>query len=159
MIVVVMGVAGSGKTVVGKALARDLRWSFLDADDFHPPGNVEKMRAGVPLTDADREPWLETLRDVLRRETNAVLACSALRAGFRERLRNGIPDVRFVYLKGDSALIEQRLRDRTGHFMKVALLPSQFDALEEPADAIELDAAEAPEDLVRKIELALKIER
>lgn len=161
MIIVIMGVAGSGKTEVGKALAGDLEWSFLDADDFHPRANIEKMRAGVPLSGADREAWLASLRTLLRqltaRGTNAVLACSALRERFRERLREAAGELHFAYLKGDQSLFARRLEERTGHFMKANMLDSQLAALEEPADALELDASERPEVVARHLKVALRI--
>jgi gluconokinase len=154
MVVVLMGVAGSGKTTVGRMLAAATGATFYDADDFHPEANVEKMRRGVPLTDDDRGPWLEALRALvascLERGERAVLACSALKEEYRERLRvDG--RVRFVYLKGDYELIEARLRGRSGHFMKPQMLESQFDALEEPSHALEVDVAATPEEIVETI--------
>lgn len=141
MIVVVMGVSGCGKSTVGSALADALRWPFLDADDFHPPQNVAKMAAGTPLTDDDRWPWLDRTVNALRDSTatsgNAVLACSALRASYRERLRRA-GDVRFVHLRGDQATIAQRLAQRQHRYMPAALLASQFATLEEPVDAIDI---------------------
>ena len=142
MIVVLMGVTGSGKTTVGRALAETLRWAFYDADDFHPPANVAKMASGVPLTDNDRWPWLDRIADLLAhvqaRGDHAVLACSALRQVYRDRIaRAGA--VRFVYLKGDLATIEARLATRRHKYMPASLLPSQFATLEEPADALVVD--------------------
>jgi gluconokinase len=142
MVVVVMGVCGSGKTTVGRALAEAMGWPFLDADDFHPAANVEKMRAGIPLTDEDRWPWLDRLAGEIgainARGDNAVLACSALRQAYRDRLAaNG--GVRIAYLKGDRATIEPRLSARPGHYMPASLLTSQLAALEEPTDAIVVD--------------------
>ena len=140
MVIVVMGVSGSGKTTVGAALAARLGWTFEDADDRHPAANVEKMRHGIPLTDADRVPWLRavarTVADDVARGLDLVLACSALRAWHREALRASVPDgsaLRFVYLRGARAEIERRLRARVGHFMPASLLQSQLEALEEPA--------------------------
>lgn len=158
MVVVLMGVAGSGKTTVGRLLASRTGATFYDADDFHPEANVEKMRRGVPLTDADRRPWLEALRALvaacLARGERAVLACSALKEEYRERLHvDG--RVKFVYLKGDYSLIEERLRNRRGHFMRPQLLESQFDALEEPARALHVDVSAPPEEIVRRIEEGL----
>lgn len=162
MIVVVMGVSGSGKSAAGSALAARLGWKFFDADDFHPPQNVERMRAGIPLTDADRELWLAHLRDLLERtdlgDENAVLACSALRRHFREQLRAAARDVRFVYLRGTFELIELRLRARQGHFMPAALLKSQYDALEEPEDALVVDVADELPAVVERIVAGLALQ-
>jgi gluconokinase len=135
MVVIVMGVTGAGKTTVGRLLAAELSWQFADADAFHSPENVEKMRAGRPLDDADREPWLEALRRAtegwLAAGQDTVLACSALKRAYRDRLRVS-PDVRFVYLQGSSEQIERRLAERHGHFATQDLLRSQFESLEEP---------------------------
>lgn len=140
-----MGVCGCGKTTVGEALASELGWPFLDADDFHPPANVAKMAAGQPLDDADRWPWLdriaEELRGILARGGHAVLACSALKERYRERLQRA-GDVRIVYLKGDRETIAARLAARTHKYMPPTLLPSQFAALEEPARALAVDIRE-----------------
>jgi gluconokinase len=154
MVVVVMGVSGSGKTTVGRALADAMGWPFLDADDFHPAANVEKMRAGVPLTDEDRWPWLDRLgREIAAinaRGDNAVLACSALKQAYRDRLAaNG--GVRIAYLKGDQATIEPRLAARAGHYMPASLLASQLAALEEPVDAIVVDIRLPPSEQVAAI--------
>jgi gluconokinase len=161
VIIVVMGVAGSGKTSVGAALAGQLAWPFFDADDFHPPENIAAMSGGVPLSDAEREPWLEALRGLLQRlhaeGRQAVLACSALRAHFRERLRAGAGDVRYVYLRADRELLARRLTTREGHFMPPALLDSQFAALEEPEGELTVDAAQPPEQLVDEIRSALAV--
>ena len=142
MIVVVMGVCGCGKTTVGQALAAAVAWPFFDADAFHPPANVAKMAAGVPLTDEDRAPWLDRLAAEMgaieRAGGNAVLACSALKAAYRDRLAVA-GDVRFVHLKGDRATIASRVAARTGHYMPAALVDSQFADLEPPVDAIEID--------------------
>jgi gluconokinase len=136
MIVVVMGVSGSGKTTLGRALARELGAEFLEGDRFHPEANVAKMSRGEPLSDADRWPWLDRLAEELARVRkaggNAVLACSALKRVYRDRLRKGAPELRLLFLKGDKALIQERLRARTQHFMPPGLLDSQFAALEEP---------------------------
>lgn len=154
MIVVVMGVVGAGKTTVGGLLARELGWEFVDADTFHPAANVEKISRGIPLTDADRKPWLEALRNAIMEwiahNRNVVLACSALKQGYRTQLTVG-PDVRFVYLKGSYELIEQRLRERHGHFATRELLASQFAILEEPADAIIVDVSAPPARIVADI--------
>ena len=149
MIVVVMGVAGVGKTTVGRLLARGLGAAFVDADDYHPAANVAKMHAGQPLTDDDRRPWLARLNEVLRehaaRDAGVVLACSALKQRYREQLFGGVANGRLVYLRGTKAMIAGRLGARRDHFMNPALLDSQFAALEEPADAIVADAGDAPE--------------
>jgi len=142
MIVVVMGVSGSGKTTVGEALAGRLGWRFLDADDFHPPANVAKMAAGKPLTDDDRWPWLDRLAGELRALNvaggHAVLACSALRQAYRDRLA-GAGDVRFVHLAGDLPTIAARLEARQHRYMPASLLASQFSTLEVPEDAVVVD--------------------
>jgi gluconokinase len=161
MIVIVMGVAGSGKTTVGKGLADDLGWAFYDADDFHPPENVAKMAQGIALTDADRMPWLEALaalsRDVLAAGQSAVIACSALKRAYREVLRVDAIQVRFVYLKGDYALFLNRLRQREDHFMKPDMLRSQFDTLEAPRDALTVDADQTPEVITQNIKQQLDL--
>jgi gluconokinase len=142
MIVVLMGVCGSGKTTVGRALAQELGWEFLDADAFHPEPNVVKMAKGVALTDDDRWPWLDRLgvemRAVNERGRHAVLGCSALRQAYRDRLC-GAGELRWVYLKGDAATIEPRLASRSGHYMPPSLLASQFATLEEPSAALVVD--------------------
>lgn len=133
----VMGVSGSGKSTIAEMLARSLGWRFFDADDFHPPANIAKMKAGQPLNDEDRAPWLEGLSELLASEVAAgrppVVACSALRQRYRETLLAKVPGMMVVYLRGDKNLISTRLSRRSGHFMPSALLDSQFDALEEPA--------------------------
>jgi gluconokinase len=155
MIVILMGAPGAGKTTVGRLLAHDLGWPFHDADDFHPSANIEKMRAGVPLTDADRAPWLDTLRqliaDTARTGGNVVLACSALKRAYRERMSDALPDVHFVYLRGDASLLRLRMARRSGHFMPVKLLQSQIDILEEPDGAIVCDIDAAPEAIAAQI--------
>ena len=159
MIIILMGVSGSGKTTIGRLLAQDLGWPFCDGDDFHPQANVDKMRQGTPLTDDDRDSWLTALRQQLDtlsdHRQSAVLACSALKQAYRERLGGDQPEVCFIYLKGDSALIRQRLQKRQGHFMKADLLASQFDTLEEPEGVPALDIAQAPEAIVEGIKRAL----
>jgi gluconokinase len=161
VIVVVFGVSGAGKTTIGKLLAEQLGWTFYEADDFHPPANIEKMQRGRPLTDKDRRPWLERLREQITRsfgaKENAVLTCSALKRVYRERLR--INDtVRFVFLRGGYALIEKQLSHRRGHFMNTALLKSQFADLEEPGpdeDALTIDLRRTPQELVEEIKAKL----
>jgi gluconokinase len=136
MIIVAMGVSGSGKTTLGRALARELGAEFLEGDRFHPEANVAKMSRGEPLEDADRWPWLDRLAEELARIRRAggtaVLACSALKRAYRDRLRRGAPELRLLFLKGDKALIRERHRARAQHFMPPGLLDSQFASLEEP---------------------------
>ena len=163
MIVIVFGVSGAGKTTIGKLLAKRVGWRFLEADDFHPRVNVEKMHNGLPLTDEDRWPWLELLREQiecsLAAKENAVLACSALKRKYRERLRVS-DDVKFVLLRGDSALVEKQLHSRRGHFMKPDLLRSQFADLEEPEsdeDAVTIELGRTPEELVEEIKTKLRL--
>jgi gluconokinase len=154
MVVILMGVTGSGKTTVGKLLSKDLGWRYFDADDFHPPANVEKMRMGVPLDDADRTPWLETLRKLIRncldQSENAVLACSALKESYRSFLLID-ESVRLIYLKGDYGLIQERLSKRRGHYMNPKLLDSQFDTLEEPEGDVQIDVSSSPDEIVKII--------
>lgn len=138
MVLILMGVVGSGKTTVGKLLAQKLGWQFADADDFHPAANVEKIHHGIPLDDRDRAPWLSALRGAIEQwnaaKQHVVLACSALKRGYRAELRAG--PVQFVYLKGSYELILSRLRSRRGHFASESILASQFADLEEPEDVI-----------------------
>jgi gluconokinase len=155
MIVLVMGVAGVGKTTIGEALARALGARFIDADDFHPPENVAKMKAGVPLEDTDRWPWLHRLNEELKKQQNAVLACSALKESYRRRLSQNIPDFRIVYLHGSAALLRERINARQHRYMPTTLLDSQLATLEPPADAIAIDVAAPPEDSVAAIVAAL----
>jgi gluconokinase len=161
MIVVLMGVCGCGKTTVGRALAQELGWTFVDADDLHPPANVAKMAGGIALTDEDRWPWYDRIVLELRRLANdgghVVLACSALRQAYRDRLARG-GDLRVAYLKGDAQTIEPRLAGRRGHFMPASLLASQFAALEEPAGAIVVDISQPVPAQVAAIARALREE-
>ncbi len=154
MLVVLMGVAGSGKTLIGQMLAESLGWHFRDADSFHPAANIEKMSRGIPLTDADREPWLDAIRHALcawhAAGQNAVVTCSALKQRYRDRLSRGC-DINFVYLKGTFDLIHNRIAARQSHFMKPEMLASQFADLEEPTDAIVVDISATPEEVIRKI--------
>jgi gluconokinase len=156
MIVVLMGVSGSGKTTIGKVLARQLGWTFLDADDYHPAANVEKMRKGIPLNDDDRRPWLQALRqrvdEACERGESIVLACSALKHAYQEYLQHEEPEcIHYVYLSGSEELIRQRLAGRKGHFMNPNLLHSQFETLEPPEHAVEVDIAPSPEVIAAEI--------
>jgi gluconokinase len=162
MIVVLMGVSGSGKTTVGKLLAEKLAWPFADADEFHPASNIEKMRRGSPLTDNDRFPWLRSLREyideVADRDGNLVLACSALSHDYRQYLTaDNSRHVRYVYLEGSEELIASRLAKREGHFMPPSLLRTQFEALEPPHDAVRIDIAPPPDVIVVSIMRELQL--
>jgi gluconokinase len=161
MVVILMGVAGSGKTTIGKRLAAEIGWPFYDGDDFHPPANVDKMRQGMPLTDDDRASWLAALRrvidDVLAAKQSAVIACSALKQVYRDQLAGSRPEVQIVYLQGSYDLIRRRLLERRGHFMPVGLLASQFETLEEPQEALTVNIAAEPGVIVAHIRQALKI--
>jgi len=154
VIVIIMGTTGAGKTTIGTMLATQLNWQFADADTFHPPANIEKMSRGIPLTDADRAPWLEAMRKAILEwiaaGKNVVLACSALKRAYRDELRPS-PEVKIVYLKGDYALFAERIRHRHGHFAGEQILAGQFADLEEPMDAITIDAAQSPEEIVAEI--------
>lgn len=160
MVIVLMGVAGAGKTTVGQLLAAELGWGFEDADHYHSAANVKKMRGGIPLTDADRAPWLETLRGLIgnwvAEERNTVLACSALKQAYREQLQVA-PEVNFVYLRAPVTLLQQRLRARHGHYMTEQMLASQLEALEEPENAIVIDAAGSPEKIAGEIRATLAL--
>jgi len=154
MVIILMGVSGSGKTTIGRLLSKQLGWAYYDADDFHSAANVEKMHSGIPLNDEDRRPWLESLRKLIHKsldhDENIVLACSALKESYREYL---VLDerVRLVYLKGDYDLIQERLNERHGHYMNPKLLDSQFDTLEEPTDALTVDVSSTPREIVKTI--------
>lgn len=160
MVILLMGVSGAGKTTVGQSLALQMGWEFVDGDDHHPAANVEKMRNGIALTDADRAPWLESLRALIAgwiaAGTNAVLACSALKGAYRESLRVA-PEVQVVYLKGTPQLLQQRLRARLGHFMTERMLKSQLAALEEPEHAVVVDVGRSPEEIVAEIRARLAL--
>jgi carbohydrate kinase (thermoresistant glucokinase family) len=151
MIVLVMGVAGVGKTTIGEALARTLGARFIDADDYHPPENVAKMKAGIPLQDADRWPWLDRLNEELKKHHNAVLACSALKESYRRRLAQGVENFKVVYLHASAGLIRERMKARRHRYMPAALLDSQLATLEPPSDAIAVDVAAPPQDSVATI--------
>jgi gluconokinase len=154
MIVILMGVVGAGKTTVGTLLAKELGWQFADADDFHPPSSVKKIRDGIALTDADRVPWLDLLSqsidEWIAAGKDTVLACSALKRKYREKLAEG-PEVRFVYLKGSAGLIGERLHARHGHFAGESILASQVADLEEPEGAIVVDIRQTPSQIVDHI--------
>lgn len=160
--IVLMGVSGSGKTEIGRRLAQRLGWAFRDADEFHPTANVAKMRAGIPLDDRDREPWLASLAAVLREAVagrpQLVLACSALKRAHRGRLGLPAAGVRLVHLHGEPDVIRKRIEQRAGHFMPASLLDSQLQALEPPGadeDAIVVDVSSEPDGIVRQIMAAL----
>jgi len=152
---IVMGVSGCGKSSVGKALAEHLGWDFYDADDFHPPENVAKMANGIPLDDSDRAPWLASLHDMisssLKADKPGILACSALKERYRQQLTDGNDGVRIVYLKGSYDMIWSRMETRTDHYMKPHMLKSQFDALEEPINALTIDISLSLDDIVQEI--------
>jgi gluconokinase len=160
MIILIMGVTGSGKTTVGSLLAQQLGWQFADADDFHSAANKEKMARGIGLDDADRIPWLEAIHQAMVRWDAAgedvVLACSALKEDYRKLLREGV-SVRLVYLRGDAAVILGRLRHRSGHYATSNLVGSQFAALEEPEDAVVVDIASTPAKIVEEIRRRLAL--
>jgi gluconokinase len=160
VIVLLMGPAGSGKTTVGELLASQLGWEFADGDSFHSPANIEKMSRGVPLDDHDRIPWLDAIRAAMEhwnaQRRNVVLACSALKKSYRERLLINSA-VRLVYLKGTFDLLRQRLHARKGHYATEQILKSQFADLEEPADAITMDVARSPEEIVAQIRKQLSL--
>ena len=161
MIIILMGVSGSGKTTIGQQLAEGLGWLFYDGDQFHPQANIAKMQQGIPLTDEDRWPWLQALRTQiatwLHQGMSAVLACSALKQAYRDYLLIDEAEVKLVYLKGDYDLIRARLAQRHGHFMPPALLASQFAALEEPERAVVVDIAPPPETIVALIRQQLGV--
>lgn len=161
MIILLMGVSGSGKTTIGKLLADSLHWQFSDADAFHSPENVEKMRRGIPLSEADRTPWLKDLQTAIKQwlqeDKNVVLACSALKDSYRQFLILDSDRIKLIYLKGSYELIQKRLQERRNHYMPEKLLESQFDTLEEPLDAICIDVAASLQVIVQNIRTALGI--
>ena len=152
---IVMGVSGCGKTSVGKSLAEQLGWDFYDADDFHPPINVQKMAKGIPLNDSDRAPWLASLHDLisssLKTNKHGVLACSALKERYRQQLMKDNEEVQLVYLKGSYDLVWSRMSTRKDHYMKPEMLRSQFEVLEEPVSALTFDVSTAVNEIVSKV--------
>jgi len=161
VILVLFGVSGSGKTTIGRLLAQELDWNFYDADDFHPTSNVEKMRQGLPLAEADRWPWLERLRELLTqgiaRKEELILACSALKEEYRKYLHIN-DEIKWIFLKGEYQLIADRIQDRRGHFMNPNLLRDQFEVLEEPrGNAVVIDIAADPTTIVERIRNKLRI--
>ena len=161
MIIILMGVSGSGKTTVGRLLAASLAWPFFDADDFHPPENLAKMGRGVPLDDDDRNLWLDRLAkkvdELALEDISAILTCSCLKEDYRARIAAARDRVEFVYLKGDFKLLEQRLGNRTGHFFRAELLASQFEALEEPRAALVIHVSDAIGEILDQIRSALSL--
>jgi gluconokinase len=165
MVIIIMGVSGSGKTTIGSQLADQLDWPFYEGDDYHPPENIAKMSSGIALTDDDRKPWLEALAnliaDLLAKNVSAVLACSALKSIYREQLkrasRSPVNQVRFVYLRISPEVARERLQNRKGHFMPANLVSSQFEALEEPGDAIIINAALSPDEAAAQVRQALEL--
>jgi len=159
-VIIIIGVSGSGKTTIGRLLSGELGWQYYEGDNFHPPANIEKLKNGVPLDDADRKPWLESLRDLIRncleQGDSAVVACSALKQRYRDFL---LVDERviLIYLKGDYELIRERLSKRRGHFLNPNLLDSQFAALEEPKTAMQVDVSVSPAEIVKSIRSALRL--
>jgi len=155
-----MGPAGSGKTTVGELLAAQLKWEFADADNFHSPANIKKMSRGIPLTDEDRIPWLHSIREAMlqweSQRRNIVLACSALKRSYRDLLQIN-SNVKLVYLKGSYELLRERLRARKGHYAGEQILAGQFADLEEPGDAITIDAAQPPDQIVAEIRKRLAL--
>ncbi len=162
-VIILMGPAGAGKSTVGRRLANELGWRFVDADDFHPPGNLDKMTRNLPLTDEDRRPWLERLRTSIAEwvatGSGVILACSLLKTAYRTLvlLPHHAHHVRIVYLKATRTLLQRRLLDRRDHVMKVDLLDSQLETLEEPIDTLALDASESPSKLVQQIRTAFDL--
>ncbi len=148
MVIIIMGISGSGKTTVGQQLADDLGWKYFDGDDFHSVKNIAKMSVGIPLNDDDRSVWLsqisQHIKELIKKHDNAVVSCSALKQEYRRQLQNDSEAVKFVYLKGPKALIKKRLESRSGHFMSVDLINSQFETLEEPEQVLVVDIKQSP---------------
>jgi gluconokinase len=161
MVILVMGVSGSGKTTIGQLLASSLHWQFSDADDFHSSANIQKMSHGIPLGDADRLPWLQALQQAidewLKTDTNVVLACSALKSSYRQFLCQESEQVKLVFLKGTFELIYQRLVERHEHYMQADLLQSQFEALEGPENALQIEIDQSPTAIVQQIRADLNL--
>ena len=158
---ILMGVSGCGKTSAGRRLSHNLSWPFFDGDDFHPPENVDKMAAGIPLDDDDRALWLSNLHDLMAEHLaegkSLLLACSALKQMYRDQLAEGNLETVFVYLKGDFNLIFERMQTRSEHYMKANMLRSQFDALEEPVDALTVDIDQNLDTIVKEIVTQLRL--
>lgn len=152
---IIIGVSGCGKSTVARLLAKELGWDYYDADDFHPDENIAKMAASIPLQDDDRIPWLAALNEMLRVQRAAgqhpVLACSALKRSYRQKLKEGNDGLKIIYLQGDYDLIWERMLARSEHYMKAEMLRSQFDALEEPVQALMLNIRLSPEEIVSQI--------
>lgn len=161
MVILVMGVSGSGKTTIGQLLASSLHWQFMDADDFHPSANIQKMSHGIPLNDADRLPWLQALKEAidewLKTDTNVVLACSALKSSYRQFLCQESAQVQLVFLKGSFELIYQRLVERHQHYMRANLLESQFEVLEGPENSLQIEIDQSPTAIVQQIRANLNL--
>ena len=161
MLIIITGVSGVGKTTIGKLLSENMDWTFYEGDDYHTNVNLAKMRNGTPLTDDDRWPWLDALRtklsEIVLHEENAILSCSALKESYRTRLGSGLKDIVFVYLRGDYQLVRNRISERVGHFMSADLLASQYSDLEEPQNAIVVDAALKPMAIINYLKQALSL--
>lgn len=159
-VIIVMGVSGSGKTTIGSMLAHELRWQFYDADDFHPPANREKMSQGIPLNDEDRADWLKLLQTLIHKNIeesiSCVMACSALKQRYREMLAVS-GNTRFVYLRGSYEQVKTRMKRRKDHYMPVQLLQSQFEALEEPQEAVIVEISNSPEEIIKIIRKGMDV--
>jgi gluconokinase len=159
MVIVIMGVSGSGKSTVGRLLAQRLDWTYFEGDEFHSAGNIDKMSKGIALDDDDRMPWLASIKEVIdkcvKRGSDAVIACSALRREYRRVLTARVSDIHFVYLEGDPDTIRERINSRDRHYMKATMLESQFSSLEKPDDAMVIDIRHSPQDIVLSIETEL----
>jgi gluconokinase len=155
MICIIMGVAGSGKSTIGTLLSRQTGWQFYDGDDFQPPENVQKMSLGIPLTDGDRQSWLLALRalidEKIANKSNVIIACSALKASYRELLQGKNRDIAWIYLKGDRELLTKRLQQRQNHFMKAEMLASQLGVFEEPNNAAIVSIEQTPQEIATQI--------